>query len=186
MTEKWEDNFEALLNWLGPDRETAGQKYEEIRHSLINIFDWRGCYDSEDLADETIIRVARKLPDISHKYAGDPALYFYGVAKRLLYEVGRRDQNRSEAKLPEQFQAPTQEAADEEQETALTCLDRCLAELPVADRELILLYYQKEEKKIDYRRALAKRAGLSTNNLRVKVHRLRATLHTCMTRCLKK
>ncbi len=186
MTEKWEDNFEALLEWLGPDGESAGQKYEEIRHSLINIFDWRGCYDSEDLADETITRVLKKLPEIRLSYSGDPALYFYGVAKRLLFEVARRDQAKSENKFPENLRAPSEDPdASEDQEAAFECLEKCLADLPEADRELILLYYQQERPKIDHRRELAQRHGLSANNLRVKVHRIRTTLHACITRCLK-
>ncbi len=37
-----QDDFDKLLAWLHDDREQAGQKYEEIRESLIKIFSWRG------------------------------------------------------------------------------------------------------------------------------------------------
>src|SRR5215217_5023724 len=92
MSKKWEDNFDALLTWLDPDREKAARKYEDIRHSLISIFEWRGCCDAEELAAETITRVLNKVPTLVDGYVGDPALYFYGVAKRLAYEVSRQNQ----------------------------------------------------------------------------------------------
>ena len=34
--------FDTLLDWLDPDRERAGQKYETIRLKLIKIFTSRG------------------------------------------------------------------------------------------------------------------------------------------------
>jgi RNA polymerase sigma factor (sigma-70 family) len=184
MTQNWEDNFEALLKWLGPDREIAGQKYEEIRHSLVTIFDLRGCHDSEDLADEVITRVSRKLPKLVNEYSGDPALYFYGVAKHLLFEVNRRKQ-KAENKLPEQIESVAPPEINEEDDAAYECLEQCLAQLPSADRELVLLYYQQDKTKISHRRELAARFGLAPNNLRVKVHRIRTTLHNCINKCLK-
>ena len=53
-----------MLAWLDSDRERAGQKYEEIRCGLIKIFVCQGCTDPEGLADETINRVIRKIPEI--------------------------------------------------------------------------------------------------------------------------
>ena len=54
-------DFEGLLDWLAPDREEAGKKYEEIRDGLIRFFRFKGCNDPEFLADETINRVASKI-----------------------------------------------------------------------------------------------------------------------------
>ena len=57
MNKDWiltQESFDALLNWLDPRREEAGQKYEDIRLRLIKIFTCRGCLEPEDLADETI------------------------------------------------------------------------------------------------------------------------------------
>ena len=50
--------FDDLLDWLASNREQAGHKYEAIRRRLITIFTGRGCCDAEDLADETMNRVA--------------------------------------------------------------------------------------------------------------------------------
>jgi hypothetical protein len=52
------EKFNMLLQWLGPTPESAGEKYEQIRRGLIQIFLWHGATDAEDLADETINRVA--------------------------------------------------------------------------------------------------------------------------------
>jgi len=76
--------FDAFLAWLDPDRERAGERYEEIRRELIKDFVRRECSDAETLADEVIDRVIGKLPEISGTYAGDPALYVYAVAKNFL------------------------------------------------------------------------------------------------------
>ncbi|HEY8459133.1 MAG TPA: hypothetical protein VIM99_02065, partial [Blastocatellia bacterium] len=74
----WEftpEAFERFLNWLNPDREKAGQKYEDIRAGLIGYFNFRGCSGTEDLADETINRAIRQLPSIQDFYQGDPIKY---------------------------------------------------------------------------------------------------------------
>src|SRR5688572_21603142 len=34
------ETFETLLDWLASDRESAGEKYEQIRHSLIQILNY--------------------------------------------------------------------------------------------------------------------------------------------------
>jgi len=184
MTENWEDNFAALLTWLDPDPEKAGRKYEEIRHSLIKIFEWRGAYDAEELAAETISRVLNKVPKIVKNYEGDPALYFYAVAKRFGFEVLRRQQARVEGDL-EKLAAPgTDERNDREPE--YECLDQCLAQLPAADRELILSYYQQDQPNISFRKELARIHHLEPNALRVKVHRIRAALQSCVNKRLGK
>jgi RNA polymerase sigma factor (sigma-70 family) len=186
MTKRWEDNFEALLAWLDQDRERAGLKYEEIRHGLVNIFNWRGCADSEDLADEAISRVMNKVSEVAPGYKGDPALYFYGVAKHLLFEVGRRVQSKVEKITLEQLRdTAVTEDPDDNSELAYECLESCLQKLSASDRELILNYYQQEQHTVEYRRRLAQRHGLAPNNLRVKVYRIRATLHDCIQSCLK-
>jgi hypothetical protein len=56
-----EESFESLLSWLAPERESAGRRYEDIRQALVKIFTWRGIPEAEDMADETINRVAQKV-----------------------------------------------------------------------------------------------------------------------------
>jgi RNA polymerase sigma factor (sigma-70 family) len=179
-----QNSFDQLLMWLDADREQAARKYEDIRHSLIKILVWNGCYEAEDLADETIDRVTRRVPELIDSYEGDPKSYFYAVAKRLLKEWYRRQA----CELPPQTEvAPSPEMSSEaaEAERLYECTDLCLRQLSDADRQLILLYYQKDKQaKIDARKQLASDLNIGLNALRVKVHRLRAVLHECIERCL--
>ena len=71
MKKEWvltKEAFDALLEWLDPNRDIAAQKYETIRTRLIKIFSCRGCLEAEDLADETINRVTNKLPEICETF----------------------------------------------------------------------------------------------------------------------
>ena len=92
MTEKVIDseNFGMLLSWLDPDRESAAQKYGRIRDRLVRIFVCRGCYEADELADETINRVTIKMPVIKDGYVGEPASYFFGVANKVHLEWLRK------------------------------------------------------------------------------------------------
>lgn len=180
------EDFDTLLDWLGPDRERAGWKYEEIRGSLVKIFSWRGYPDAEDLADEVMNRVMPKVKELSAVYVGDPALYFYGVAKKILLERERKEGGRP---LPPHLNAaPEPTPVDEADEGVRLreCLRKCLRKLNPADRELILFYYRKsKQEKIDYRKALAEELGIDTNALRVRVHRIRRGLKSCIKTCVK-
>ena len=70
-----EDTLDRLLHWLDRDRDRAGQRYEQIRSGLIKVFLCRGSVDPEELADETINRVAKKVLEIAESYVGDPLLF---------------------------------------------------------------------------------------------------------------
>ena len=89
MLNKGEPNrqaFDRLLRWLDPDRDKAGARYEKIRHRLIRIFACRGCYDAEDLADQSVNVVLTKIDWLVENYDGNPELYFYAVAKKIFLE----------------------------------------------------------------------------------------------------
>jgi RNA polymerase sigma factor (sigma-70 family) len=181
-----QEDFDTLLDWLSPDRERAGQKYEEIRGSLVKIFSWRGYHDAEDLADEVMNRVVSKVKDLSAYYVGDPALYFYGVAKKILLECGRREEH--QPLMTHMSMASDSASVDETDEGVRLreCLQKCLQKLSSGDRDLILSYYQKsKQKKIDYRKSLAEELGIDTNALRVRVYRIRAGLKSCIKNCVK-
>lgn len=172
-----QESFDQLLAWLDSDREISGRRYEGIRTRLIKLFACRGCAESEDLADECINRVAKKVPQIVNTYEGDPALYFYGVARHIHQEYLRRP-----APAPE----PTPQL-DEESEQEYECLSKCLEELPLDSRELVLQYYQQEKKaKIDHRKEMALRLGIAVNALRIRAYRIRATLQSCVHACLER
>ncbi len=180
MRKDWsltQESFDRLLRWLGPGRDEAGRRYEEARRSLIKIFVCRGCRDAEDLADETINRVTERLQDIEAAYTGDPLLYFYGVANKVHLEYLRR---RPAPPAPRPAPEP-----DEEDEREYECLERCMGGLAEASRELVLQYYQGDKRaKIENRRRMAERLGIALNALRIRAHRIRAGLQSCVEECV--
>lgn len=181
MNKSWvlsQEQFDALLNWLAPDREQAGQKYEEIRTRLIKIFTCRGCYEPEDLADETINRVISRLHEIQDHFKGDHSRYFYGVANKVHLEYLRRKQ-------PPHIVVP--EADSTRIEVEYKCFEHCLERLSAENRNLVIQYYQLERKaRIDQRKTLAKKLGIKLNALRIRAFRIRATLQECVQDCLER
>ena len=179
MNKNWslsQDDFDALLDWLDSDREQAGIKYEQIRSSLIKIFTGRGCLDAEELADETINRVTRKINDIKSDFRGDPALYFFGVAKMLLLEYMRRKPPQNPPPPPDSGRA----------ELEYRCLERCIERLSEEDRALLLREYgAKGRTQAERRKALADELGISLNALRIRVYRIRVALKECIEKCIQ-
>jgi len=172
------ESFEALLGWLASDREQAGIKYEQIRSGLIKYFSGRGHCAAEDLADETINRVASRLSEIKHQVYGDQSRYFYGVARKVQLEYLRRKQP----------QAPPESINDSDQvEAEHRCLEECIAKLSDDNRELVLGYYQADgREKIEQRRLLAEKLGIAPNALRIRAYRIRAALQKCVERCVER
>jgi DNA-directed RNA polymerase specialized sigma24 family protein len=177
-SELTKESFDLLLRWLHGDREEAGHKYERIRLRLIKIFVCRGCAEAEDLADEAINRVCLRLPEIESTYIGDPALYFYGVANKLHLEYLRKAHSQPVAVTPSVQSVETREAEME-------CLDHCIGKLSAKSRDLVLRYYAEEKhSKIINRKDLAAELGIALNALRIRAHRIRASLQQCVSQCL--
>lgn len=182
-----QEAFDKLLRWLDPDRERAAIKYEEIRTRLIKIFTCRGCSDAEELADETINRVAGKIDEIAPDYEGDPALYFYKVAHWVHQEDIRRKTRQVDlSPKAAAAQAANSTSMQADYEADYECLERCLGGLPAANRKLVLEYYQQERQaKIDHRKRLAEDLGIAVNALRIRAHRIRRALEGCVHDCLE-
>ncbi len=178
------EGFDRLLAWLDPDRVRAAEKYETIRARLIRFFSCRGCFEAEELTDETIDRVIGKVHVIATAGdGGNPAAYFYGVASNIFLEWNRKRQRFSE--LDPESGGNEAPPGDETAERHHDCLETCLDRLPEDQRSLVLEYYVGEKSaRIDLRRKLAEKYALSSNALQVKVLRIRATLRACVTGCL--
>lgn len=180
-----QDKFDALLAWLDPDRSKAAMKYEGIRQSLVRIFIWRKLGDAEGLADETIDRVTRRADELKETYVGDPARYFYSVARRLIFEEQRRAKAHATLEDLGALAGPAPEEGGGESDREYECLKRCMKQLSPENRELVISYYLKERHaKIDHRKELAARLGIEINALRVRMYRLRSALEDCIKDCL--
>ena len=184
--QKWELTAEAMNKFLAaldPDSDRAGEKYETIREALIGFFDWQCGLSPEDLCDETLNRVVKKI-EAGEAIQNLPA-YCRGVARMVLLEhrkgaAARRADVEELANLP--APAPV-ESTDERREW----LDNCLRELPSESRNLVLQYYREDkQQKIDARAALAERLGIPLNALRSRVQRLRDRLEQCVRRAMQK
>lgn len=187
--EKWtltREAFDRLLAWLDSDRDEAARKYEEIRSRLIKGFNRLGCQIPEDLADETINRVARKLPEIERTYVGECTRYFYAVAHNVHREYLRSPKTASlpETELPSVD--PHVNSPQEETDREYACLEYCIERLTQRNREIILQYYQGEKQtKIRLRKELALRQGISLATLRLRAQRIRDSLRNCILNCLQ-
>jgi hypothetical protein len=169
-----QEQFDKLLRWLDPDRERAGQKYEKIRLRLIKIFSARGCYEAEDLADESITVVALKIDWLLENYQGDPALYFYAVGKKIYLEWLKRRQP-----VP----PPPPDPDPSNIEEVCSYLDECLDELLPADKALVLRYQEGEKQaKIANRKRMAEELKMSRNALRIKICHFHSRLKECIER----
>src|SRR5580765_3820487 len=142
---------------------------------------------SDDLADETLNRVARSV-EAGPIRITPPARYCYIVARFVMLEDVRRERTERRADsatrsgalhLQGRVAKPDDQHVAREQR--LDCLDRCLAELKPEQRELVIEYYRDSgRQKIDRRRELADRLGVSMNALGIRACRIRETLESCV------
>lgn len=72
----------------------------------------------------------------------------------------------------------------EEKEKRLDCLEKCVGKLDAQTREMIIGYYHGEERaKIENRRRLAEKFGISQNALTIRACRVREKLEKCVKDC---
>jgi len=186
--QKWaltQEALDGLLACLGPDRDTAAERYLEIRRNLVRLFEWRSCPAPDEYADETINRCARKIGD--GEEIRDVGAYCIGIARMLLREANRDPikETRSLAEAPEPQTPPNQVEGDTDER--VKCLHRCLGQLSVENRDLILAYYQGDKsEKIKNRKTLTELFGMRASSLRMRALRLRETLQQCSENCLQR
>jgi RNA polymerase sigma factor (sigma-70 family) len=185
-------SLDSLLAHLGPDRESAGRTYIEIRRALFIFFATRGAAAPDEMTDDTLNRVARRLSEGKQITTESPANYCYGVARNVWRESLARGNvliSLSDSDPAGSAQATPYDlilGAHERIETEIRhdCLEKCLERFDSEDRELVVSYYQfSGGEKIENRKRLATQLGLSSNTLRQKVARLRSKLAECMTGC---
>ena len=185
-----EQAFNRLLVWLDEGSDSQGQKYLEMRARLVAYFDRKNCSAPDELADQTLNRIARRLEEEGITEGDAPARYCYIVARFVFLEYLRSKQkeqalvadlgNRGHANPP----ASIDEAAEQRQRL-LSCLERCLDTLDSTQREIIARYYSGQEReKINNRRELAQQLGISPNALAIRACRIRDKLEACVSRCL--
>lgn len=175
-----QEMFTQLLNWLDADYQRAAEKLLKIRDRLVKLFTVRGVSDAEELADETIDRVASKVAEIFENYVGDPTIYFYAVAKKMMLERARERRPAFEDVSPAVMEDEGLTAQKEK------CLSKCLEHLSQEDRDLIFQFYGSDKAKLIKRKEeLARSLGISLNALRVRMYTIRKSLEKCIKSCLQ-
>jgi DNA-directed RNA polymerase specialized sigma24 family protein len=181
--------FTRLLQWLDAGTESHGERYLEMRRLLVTYFERRNRPAADMLADETFDRIARTL-DTGQIRITPPARYCYVVARFVLLEDIRKSRRTvvfDENRAPVRHHAAAAHTDDEPAARSLDSLEPCLAVLTPAERALIIEYYEDtKRRRIDRRRELARRLGISMNALAIRAWRLRATLESCMAACAAK
>lgn len=195
LKKDWEPSaasFRQLLHWLDEGGDSAGERYLEVRRRLELYFDRKSCSSPDELADETLNRVARKLDEIGAITNVTPLHYCYIVAKFVFLE-SLRDGKRRETSLPaagtdlQTSPLAGDAGPTEDRERLTTCLDHCLSRISNADRDIILPYYQGQQRdRIEQRAALATRLGLTSNALTIRACRIRQKLEACVQACFHK
>ncbi|HEX3085905.1 MAG TPA: hypothetical protein VHP99_15330 [Pyrinomonadaceae bacterium] len=181
-----EQTFRRLLAWLDQGVNTNGQSYVAIRERLLGYFDRKNCLNADELADETLNRVARRLDEEDGNIETEiPAKYCYIVARFVFMEHLRATEKEIAAldDIGRQANAMSPEDRDRK-EKMLECLDLCAARLEGSQRELIFGYYSGEQRvKIENRHSLAQTLGISVNALSIRACRIRDKLESCVREC---
>jgi hypothetical protein len=178
------DAFGRLLAWLDEGVDSEGEKYLEMRRRLVSYFDRKRCSSPDDLADETLNRIARRLEEQGAVVDIAPARYCYILARFVFLEY-LRGADRGQANF-EDIAASVGMVSAEAGDTFLEYLDDCLQQLERSDRELILEYYRGEQAgKIEHRRQLAARLGMTANALSIRACRIRSKLESCVSARLR-
>jgi DNA-directed RNA polymerase specialized sigma24 family protein len=169
------EKFDAFRSWLSPHEDAFGEDYERLRFRLTTYFATRNCRFPEELADEVINRVILKINEqnIENKLA-----YCYGVAKNVFLESLRKEKNHVNIDDINLAAKPS------EPEFALKCLDKCLNELSLENRTLIIDYFSENKSaKITLREKISNTLGITQTNLRMKVVRIKQKLKKCLVEC---
>jgi DNA-directed RNA polymerase specialized sigma24 family protein len=182
--------FARLLEWLDAGVDSHGETYLEIRRRLVAYFDRRNRPGADELADETLNRVGRTLEESGSIAITPPLRYCYVVARFVLLEDvrrGRRFIQVDEARTPSWLDPRrTIDEAVSTHDQRLDCLDRCLDKLKPEQRELAVEYYRDARRqRIERRRNLAARFGISMNALGIRACRIRSAIEACMDGCCK-
>jgi|ERR1043165_6846279 DNA-directed RNA polymerase specialized sigma24 family protein len=175
-------SFEKLLAAFSSDSEEAIKQYEIARRKLIKIFERRQVIAAEREADKSFDRAMRRLDE--GEVITNIMAYLLTIARNIFLEHLREEKKYREA-LTMMTRERDEPKFDDEPNPRQDCFDRCLEELPFESRALILEYFEDQGgAKIKHHTSMAAELGITTNALRIKVHRIRIILEACVKKCV--
>ncbi|MGH9838204.1 MAG: RNA polymerase sigma factor [Blastocatellia bacterium] len=175
----------VFLAHLDPDTDRAAEKYEHLRGAVTRYLQHRGSWSPEEQADETLEVLCRKIT--AGELIENPGSYARAIASNVLKRRWRKD-SRFEP-LGDDYDSPDalSEADEPEElkEARIECKRICLKRLPDHDRQMTIEYCSGRGHDRVRREELAGRYGMTPNQLRVTVCRIREKIRRCRDECLK-
>jgi DNA-directed RNA polymerase specialized sigma24 family protein len=184
-------SFDRFLLTLHGNREEAGKIVVDIRRRVATFAESNRVPDAEGFADKVMDVLEREAQREEIRSLGSLA---YAVARRVLMEAWR-EAKRAPSPIDDRslgFQRAGPPASEGLQDELLSekrsqCLRRCLQKLNREDRELIIRYHRLEGgegKLYRDRRKLARKYGIGSRNLALRIHRIRKhKLDPCIVDC---
>ncbi len=74
-----------MLEWFDSGENSDGERYLEIRRRLVSFFDRKDCLNFDELADETLNRVARRLEEEGKIDSETPEKICFITAKFIFF-----------------------------------------------------------------------------------------------------
>lgn len=183
---KWtptQQSFEKLLATFSSDRDEAGRIYLQVRLKLLRLFERYGVADADRCVDVTLDRVMRRLDE--GEGIANIMGFIFTVAAYIRKEDWAEQKRLRDAETEIKKQNELKQRMGVTENPRQFCLEQCLHQLPVETRKLIHDYYSEEgSAKIRLRRQMAKALGIEMNALRIRAHRIRLSLETCVKECL--
>ncbi len=169
------------------DGPSVVDRFRDLQSKLIFYFERRHCFDPEELADETLERVMRKLCEGTEVL--DLTSYSYGVARNVFYEYLRRERAKHKYSEEQRHRPEAAVGADDEaeaRERRLRCLEGCMARLKKREHWLLFEYYRyKGQRKVSHKQKLAEQLNISREALTLRIFHLKRRLKACIQDCLE-
>jgi RNA polymerase sigma factor (sigma-70 family) len=160
-----------FMQLLDEDAALAKERYELLRQRLNCYFRHRCFNDAEDLADEVISRVIRRLQEGAAVPKEAVPGFCYGVARMVALERWKQQAPTVDIPLDS---LPVPANIGHDADTAIL-IEQFLSQLPADEREVVRDYYWED------REELANRLGLTPNALRIRVFRITSYLRNRVT-----
>jgi RNA polymerase sigma factor (sigma-70 family) len=187
VSSRWrisQDGFASLLAALGGTPQEAGQHYERLRSKLVFFFTRKSLHSPEDLADEVLDRLARRLSEGLTISSVDA--FALGVARHVAQEQSAI-RNQPQSVDPSFFDNVPAVLDTPIEDERIADLERCLRRLPSLDTQLLRSYYLGDANHLmSARKRMAERLGVSPGTLRQRVFLIRKRLLECVTTSLEK
>jgi DNA-directed RNA polymerase specialized sigma24 family protein len=179
------EGLAKLLFKLSSDPLEAGARYEALRSRLIIFFTRRRLDFPEDLADQVLDRVVKRLEENTPIASGEA--FALGVARHVAQEQAKKPIQYQELNervfhnIVDDSSTSIEESGTEEER--ILQLERCLKRLTHQEVALLKRYYLAASgNRIEIRRSLAGELLQSPAEIRQRVFLLRRKLRQCIER----